>query len=202
MQEQLNQIEEKLIKLNNQTKKASKEWRYILLNLNLRNKTIDDLKDIFGVSQTAINKWKNGEPIARDKKIFLAKMFGVTLDEYYENKCADDLYNSLVYNLEQIINIQDYKNLTYYDLKKLYEAKNEISEYINFVLYGKGDEKLAENEFDYLCQKLKANYEDNNVRRALNYKNLIILKEQNKFNEFIYHTIDLTRIVLLSENIK
>lgn len=109
MQEQLNQIEEKLIKLNNQTKKASKEWRYILLNLNLRNKTIDDLKDIFGVSQTAINKWKNGEPIARDKKIFLAKMFGVTLDEYYENKCADDLYNSLVYNLEQIINIQDYK---------------------------------------------------------------------------------------------
>lgn len=44
-------------------------------------------------------------------------MFGVTLDEYYENKCADDLYNSLVYNLEQIINIQDYKNLTYYDLK-------------------------------------------------------------------------------------
>ena len=114
MQEQLNQIEEKLIKLNNQTKKASKEWRYILLNLNLRNKTIDDLKDIFGVSQTAINKWKNGEPIARDKKIFLAKMFGVTLDEYYENKCADDLYNSLVYNLEQIINIQDYKNLTYY----------------------------------------------------------------------------------------
>lgn len=202
MQEQLNQIEEKLIKLNNQTKKASKEWRYILLNLNLRNKTIDDLKDIFGVSQTAINKWKNGEPIARDKKIFLAKMFGVTLDEYYENKCADDLYNSLVYNLEQIINIQDYKNLTYYDLKKLYEAKNEISEYINFVLYGNGDEKLAENEFDYLCQKLKANYEDNNVRRALNYKNLIILKEQNNFNEFIYHTIDLTRIVLLSENIK
>lgn len=208
MQNELNQIDEKLSDLN--FKNYSSEWRYILLNLALKNKTIDDLKDIFGVSQTAINKWKRGEPISRDKKVFLAKMFGVTLDDFYQNIIADDVYNSLSYNLEKMININDYKKLSYNDLKKIYEAKKDLDDAVNYILTGNGKEKLEHNEFDYLCRNFNASFYCNGKTFMLNYENLMneknhILQDSNNLENlknFGYKTTDLTKIVLLSENIK
>ena len=194
------------------------EWNFIEFCLWKKDMKIEDLKDIFDVTPQAIDKWKKGEPIAREKKVFLAKFFGVTLDQFYEKETADGYMNKWCYDLSYIVDSKNYKELTERDLELLLEADAKMGWFAEIVLDGqKIDGTVTPGEFDYFCQHLQVSYdyelkdsEKVYSQEYLDFKKLIQIKKElhNSWgdidlnNKFHYHTRDLIDIILRSENIK
>ena len=199
--------------LNN---KEYNQWQFIDLCLAEKNMSIDDLKDLFGVTSTSISNWKAGGPISRDKQIYLARLFGITLDQFYNKESSDRLCNKVVYGLDYIVDPKNYKGLSSIKLDRLYEAEASIKAFINYFMNDELNDFISIDEFDYICHHLKVNYEydlkDKTIKGDcyLNYDILNNIKQElieawdNKeiADKFRFSTIDLTEIMLRSENIK
>ncbi len=192
------------------------EWDYIESCLSLKKMKIKDLKDLFGVSSTTISKWRKGESISRDKKIYLAKLFGITLDQFYENIESDDqnFFYGLVHKLDPI----NYKKLRDRDLDVIFESDVKFGWFIEQVLDNDDiDFSVTPDEFDYFCQHLQVSYDYELVDRTivgqsyLNFDELIEIKKELKQSwgdnidlnqKFHYKTRDLIEVLLRSEKIK
>ncbi len=193
-----------------------KLWDYIEFNLYQKGIKIDDLKDIFDVSSTTIANWKKGESISREKKVFLAKMFGVSLDQFYDR--VDSNINDWFYRLGIIDDPKRHKNLRDRDLDIMFEAAAKIGWYIEQVLDNKEPyNEVTPNEFDYFCQHLQVSYEYELIDKKvpgesyLNSNILVNINEELKKSwgnnadlkqKLHYKTRDLIEILLRSESIK
>jgi len=193
-----------------------KEWDYIEFCLWLKGMKIDDLKDIFDVTSTTIAKWKAGESISREKKVFLAKMFGVSLDQFYAKE--DSNGNDWCYGLVAIDDPKNFKNLRDRDLDIIFEADAKFGWYIEQILDNKEPyDSVTSDEFDYFCQHLQVSYEyelsDKTIvgQKYLDSDVLFEIKKELKQSwgnsidlnsKFHYKTRDLIEILLRSEKIK
>ena len=199
------------------------QLEYIKLNLSMMGMCIDDLKDIFDVTKTTIEKWKKGENISRDKIVYLSKMFGVTLDQFYAREISADYYFRFIHGLNEIVKDNDYKKLTELDIDSLFEINEKIKYYIKYVLSGiEGECDVSPYEFDYFCRCLDITYdyylnakEDNDPALVfgtykLNAEYLKYAREKLKkswgdidiSDKFNIRSIDIIEIMLMSENIK
>ncbi len=207
-----------MINLLEDEKNENKEWNYIKYCLKAQEMTIDDLKDIFQVSSTAIKKWKKGEPLSREKNVFLAKLFKVTLDQYYNGEIPDEYYLEKLYNFNETLQPKSYKGLTDKELKILFDTGKRLQTFIELELNDEDPTEIMNiEEFDYVCYHYKVNctYElpNNGIKtlvKYLDYKTFKKIKKQlleswniKYINEkFHYEFIDLFEILLRSENIK
>lgn len=199
-------------------KNENKEWDYIQYCLKSQDMTIDDLKDIFQVTSTTINKWKKGEPLSREKHVFLAKLFKVTLDQYYKREIPDEYYHEKFYNFNEILKPKNYKGLTDRKLKLLFDTEKRLKTFIELELNNEDPTEIMNiEEFDYVCYhyKVSCSYEMNSeglktLTKYLDYQSLLDIKSQlieswntrNVSERFHYEIIDLFEILLRSENIK
>ena len=96
---------------NNMSQKNT--WEYIKRNLELLDLNRKDLENILGVTSQAIDKWKKGEEMARDKKILLSRLFGVTIDEFCHFVISPSLINKKIKKLKN-------KKISAYSEEELY----------------------------------------------------------------------------------
>lgn len=194
------------------------EWQYIEKCLYFKKMTIDDLGKFFGVTKQRIADWKKGAPISKEKKIFLAKFFGVTLDEFYNKEFSHEYFRKLIYNLEYMLDEKNYKRLTYDDIQNiLFDAYIKCTSTIEMILNEDFEKDfVSKREFNWFCQKLQVSYsyEINdsiiNGTSYLDFDTLIQIKKElkecygniNLLEKFHYKTIDLIEIILRSEEIK
>ncbi len=196
------------------------ELDYIKRLLQFKNLTFVDLKDLFGVSATSVTNWKNGKiDFSYDKKIYLSRLFGVTLDEYYNREVPYEILNQMFYNLESLLNEKEYKKLTKTDLDLLFELEVKYKLYIARVLK---DEKTSDvldcDVFDYICSNFKvscsyllkgmstweknSNYLTNNRLEEIRDELIKSWGNDNIEAMFKSESIDLIEIMYKSENIK
>lgn len=88
-------------------------WEYIQRNLELLDLSRKDLEKILGVTSQAIDKWKKGDEMARDKKILLSRLFGVTIDDFHNHIISPSLINKKIKKLKN-------KKISAYSEEELY----------------------------------------------------------------------------------
>ena len=150
------------------------QWDFIEMNLNAINMKEDELINLFDVSKTALNHWKNGGNISIDKIAVLCELFGITIDQYYERDFNDDYELDDFHGLSKYKDLSNCKEYTYNDLYRLFDKLNEFMLYTKFFALGyisldKDDDDLDDvdedyykhyisfDEVDYFCQTLDMN---------------------------------------------
>ena len=203
-------------------------WEYIQKNLELLDLNRKDLENILGVTSQAIDKWKNGEEMARDKKILLSRLFGVTIDEFCHFVISSSLIN------KRIMKLKD-KEIINYSEEELYlivEGEKIVQSIIYKLLNKK--EKCDENReqqtlFGLWCEffSLNCSYYYNPEKniglpdeqtksrgliiKQLTYQHMEDIAndlydswEENDLNKHFHYVFDkqVIDIILLSENIE
>ena len=85
---------------------------------------IDDkyLIELFDVTPTTLEHWKNGtRKISIDKKVILANLFGITMNQFINREENDGFQLDDFYGLTRYGKIDNYKELSTNDLRWLFE---------------------------------------------------------------------------------
>ena len=87
-------------------------WGFIDQNLFLYHMSENDLMDLFDISKTALNHWKNdNRNVSLDKIAVLCQLFGITLDQFYERDFNDDIVKDIWSRFAYYDKVRDWKNI-------------------------------------------------------------------------------------------